>query len=168
MLALPAFWFALRPSSSGLLAACVALAGLSDLLDGTLARRYSSQSERRLGGGLDPVVDGIFFGAVALGLALGGAYPLWLAVVVLLRYFGPVAVGGVLVLSGRLARLEHTFFGQVSTVVIALLLGLLALLRGFGQPVGSVLLVASVAIPLVTVLAWVDLGRAAVGLARPR
>ena len=34
---------------------------------------------RRLGGALDPVVDGIFFGAVALGLALGGAYPLWLA-----------------------------------------------------------------------------------------
>lgn len=168
LLAAPAYWFALSPSTYGLLAVCLALAGLSDLLDGTLARRFSSDSQRRFGAGLDPVVDGIFFGSVAFGLALGGAYPLWLAFVVLLRYFVPVVAGGVLLASGRIARLQHTFFGQLSTAVIAVLLGSLALLRFFGQPSSSVVLVASVAVPLLTLMAWVDLGRAAVDLRRPR
>jgi phosphatidylglycerophosphate synthase len=114
------------------------------------------------------VVDGIFFGAVALGLAVGGAYPLWLAVVVVLRYFGPALVGLLLIVLGRLPDLRHTFFGQLSTALIAVLVGGVALLRGLGLPTSSIVLAGSVLIPLVTLLAWVELGRAAVDLRRPR
>ncbi len=71
------------------LALVVALAGLTDLVDGTVARRFASPSN--LGGGLDPVVDGIFMGALAFGLALGGVFPAWLAVVVAARYLLPPA-----------------------------------------------------------------------------
>ena len=45
-----------------------ALAGLTDLVDGTVARRFGHPSN--LGGGLDPVVDGLFVGD-STGLGAG-------------------------------------------------------------------------------------------------
>jgi len=144
----------------------VSVAALTDLVDGTLARRFGGPS--RFGAGLDPVVDGVFFGAVALGLAVGGAYPFWLAAVVAVRYFGPALVGLGLILLRRLPDLRHTFFGQLSTALIAVLVGGVALLRGLGLPTSSIVLAGSLLIPLATLLAWVELGRAAVSLQRPR
>ena len=145
----------------GWLALCVAVAGLSDLVDGTIARRLGSTSQ--VGAALDPIMDGLFYGGVALGLAFGGAYPLWLGAVVVLRYLVPVAAGGVLYLAHRLPRFQHTFFGRLSTTLIAVLLGGIALFRLPGLAV-----YATVLIPLVTLLAWVDLGWTAARLSRPR
>ncbi len=150
-LAGPALVYASSASTLGLLAITVAVAGLTDLVDGTVARRFSAPT--RLGGALDPVVDGVFFGAVAAGLAAGGTYPWWLAAVVIARYAAPAAAGAVLLLMERRPTLTHTLFGQVSTAVIAVLLGGLALLRGLGQPAGAVITVAEVAVPLVAALA---------------
>jgi len=164
VLAVPAFLFALTPSGLPWLAVVVAVAGLSDLVDGTIARRFDRPT--KFGAALDPIADGVFYGAVALGLAVGGVYPLWLAVVVIVRYLLPVLVGGALILLGRLPALRHTFFGQLSTALIAVLLGGLALFLGLGVPTFSLLLVAEVVIPLVSLLAWIELGITARGLAR--
>ena len=76
-LAAPALVYSLAPDRLGFLAVVLALAGLTDLVDGTIARRFDKPS--MLGGGLDPVVDGVLLGAVAVGLAVGGIFPLWLA-----------------------------------------------------------------------------------------
>lgn len=154
-LALPALLYGLRPGGLGALAVTVALASLTDLVDGTIARRFTQPT--RLGGALDPVVDGIFFGAVALGLALGGAYPLWLAGVVLARYALPAVVGACLLLAGRRPRLAHTLFGQVSTTLIAVLLGWVALFRGLGQDTGLVVVGAELVIPISTLLVFANL-----------
>lgn len=145
-LAAPAFAYASQGGGFGLLALTIALAGLSDLVDGTVARRFDKPTQ--FGGGLDPVVDGIFFGAVAVGLAVGGAYPAWLAAVVVGRYALPAAVGGLLLVLGRPPQLKHTLFGQVSTAVNAVLLGWIALFRGLGQDAGPVVSAAEVVIPL--------------------
>jgi cardiolipin synthase len=166
LLAAPGYWFSLRADSFVWLAVVVGLAGLSDLLDGWVARRFDRPT--RFGAALDPVADGFFFGAVAGGLAVGGAYPGWLAVLVVLRYLLPVLAGGVLVLLGRLPELRHTFFGQLSTALLAVLLGGLALFRGIGLPAGSLLLAAEVVIPFTTILAWIELARTARSLARAR
>ena len=164
VLAVPGYLFALKPSTLGALALTVAVAGLSDLVDGTIARRLDRPS--KLGAGLDPVADGFFYGAVAVGLAVGGAYPLWLAVVVVIRYAVPNLVGGLLVLLKRLPTLRHTFFGQLSTSLIAVLLGGLALFRGLGLPTPNVVLAAEILIPLTTLLAWIELTLTARTLAR--
>lgn len=164
-LALPGFVYALSGATLGGLALVVALAGLSDLVDGTVARRTGNIT--RAGAALDPIVDGVFYGAVAVGLALGGAYPLWLGLLVVARYAVPVLVGGILVARRRLPRLRHTFFGQLSTTLIATLLGGLALGRGLELDVSSVVRAATILIPLVTALAWVELGRTARELSRP-
>jgi cardiolipin synthase (CMP-forming) len=164
VLAVPAFWFALSTARLPWLALVVAVAGLTDLVDGSIARRFDRPT--KFGAALDPVADGVFYGAVALGLALGGAYPLWLAMVVIARYALPALVGGVLVLLGRLPSLRHTFFGQLSTALIAVLLGGLALLPGLGLPTSTLRLAAEVVIPVVTLLAWVELGVVARSLGR--
>jgi cardiolipin synthase (CMP-forming) len=154
-LAAPALVYSLLPSRLLELAAVVSLAGLSDLVDGTIARRWGGTS--RLGGGLDPVVDGVFFGAVAIGLAMGGAYPLWLALVVIVRYGLPAVVGAGLVLAGRRPKLEHTPLGQVSTTLIGVLLGGLALLRGLGWRTDVLLAVSEVVLPVAALATFANL-----------
>ncbi len=154
-LAGPALVYSLLPSRLVELAAVVSLAGLSDLVDGVVARGLERPS--RLGGALDPVVDGIFFGAVAVGLALGGAYPPWLALVVVARYALPALAGAVLLLAGRRPALQHTPIGQASTALIAVLLGGLALLRGLGWDAGALLAISEVLVPLAALATFANL-----------
>ena len=155
-LAAPALVYASTPGDLGLLAVTVALAGVTDLVDGTIARR--TQAVSRFGGALDPVVDGVFVGAVGLGLTVGGAIPGWLAAVALARYLLPALVGGALVLAGRRVDFRHTLTGQISTVLILVLLGGVALLRGLGQDPGNYVVGAEVVIPIATVATFVHLG----------
>jgi phosphatidylglycerophosphate synthase len=136
----------------GALAVVLAIAGLSDLVDGTVARRFSHPSS--LGGALDPVVDGVLMGAATLGLAVGGAFPVWLALVVIARYLVPALVGGVLLALGRRPKLQHTLTGQVSTTLIVILVGGVALFRGLGQDPDGYLTAAEVVIPVATVATW--------------
>jgi phosphatidylglycerophosphate synthase len=140
----------------GTLAVVVAIAGLTDLVDGTVARRFSHPSS--LGGALDPVVDGVFMGATTLGLALGGAFPVWLAVVVIARYLVPALAGGLLLALGRRPELRHTLTGQISTTLILILVGGVALFRGLRQDPDGYLTAAEVVIPIATVATWVHLG----------
>jgi phosphatidylglycerophosphate synthase len=153
-LAAPAFAYALT-GQFGLLAVTVAVAGLSDLVDGTVARRFAQPTH--FGGGLDPVVDGLFTGVLCVGLALGGALPLWLALVVIARYLLPALGGGLLILLGRRPELHHTLTGQVSTVLILVLVGGVCLLRGLHQDASALLIGAEVAIPLATLATFVHL-----------
>ena len=154
-LAAPALIYARDQGGLGALAVTVALAGLTDLLDGTVARRFGAPTA--VGGALDPVVDGIFFAAVGLGLWLGAAYPGWVALVVAARYAVPALVGAALLITGRRPQLRHTFFGQVSTTLIAILLGGVALLRGLGQDPAPVVRAGELVIPAATLLTFGNL-----------
>jgi phosphatidylglycerophosphate synthase len=166
-LAGPALLYALA-GWFGPLAVTVAVAALTDLVDGTVARRFSQPST--FGGGLDPVVDGLFAGALSIGLALGGAFPLWLALVIVARYLLPALGGGLLILWGRRPELRHTLTGQVSTVLILVLVGGICLFRGLHQDSSGLANAAVVVIPIATVatfahLAWAS--RRSVGAAEP-
>jgi cardiolipin synthase len=169
-LAGPALVYTLLPSRLFDLAAVVSLAGLTDLVDGAIARRFEQPSQ--LGGALDPVVDGVFFGAVAAGLALGGAYPAWLALVVVVRYAFPAVVGAILLVMGRRPTLHHTPLGQASTLLIGVLLGGLALLRGLGLSADGLVNLSEVVLPVAALGTFVNLfwsNRAAiVGAPDPR
>jgi cardiolipin synthase len=143
----------------GALAVVVAIAGLTDLVDGTVARRFKSPTS--FGGGLDPVVDGLFMAALASGLAFGGAFPVWLAVVVAARYFVPAVAAGVLLASGRRPELRHTLTGQLSTTLNLVLLGGIALLRGLGQDPGNLVIGAEIVLPIAAAATLVHLAVAA-------
>jgi cardiolipin synthase len=78
----PAVW-ALMTSRYALALALVTVAGLSDALDGYLAKRYDWRS--RLGGLLDPLADKLLLVSLFVTLAWIGLVPVWLAAVVLGR-----------------------------------------------------------------------------------
>jgi cardiolipin synthase (CMP-forming) len=155
-LAAPAFVYSVAPGQLGLLAVVLAVAGLSDLVDGTIARRFARPST--LGGGLDPVVDGVLLGGVAVGLAIGGVFPLWLAVVIVARYLLPAVGGLVLISLRRRPELRHTLSGQVSTALIIILVGGICLFRFMNQDVTNVVIGAEVVIPITTVATFIHLG----------
>jgi cardiolipin synthase (CMP-forming) len=144
------------------LAVTVAIAGVTDLLDGTIARRLGQLSN--FGGGLDPVVDGLFMGAFVVGIAIGGAIPVWLALVVIARYLLPAVAAGVLLLAGRRPELRHTLTGQVSTTLILVLLGGICLFRGLRQDPGNLVTAAEIVIPIATIATYAHL---AFALRRP-
>lgn len=160
-LAVPALAYA-TTGRLGLLAVVVAVAGLTDLLDGTIARRLEQPSQ--LGGALDPVVDGVFMGALCIGLAVGGFFPLWLAFVVIARYLLPALAGGLLIALGRRPELRHTLTGQVSTTLILILVGGVALFRGLNQDASGLVTAAEVVIPIATLATFIHL---AFALRRP-
>jgi cardiolipin synthase len=55
-------------------------AALTDLLDGALARRFGGVS--KVGLYLDPIADKILLSSTYIGLAAGGAVPVWVVVVI--------------------------------------------------------------------------------------
>jgi cardiolipin synthase len=154
-LAAPALTYSMAPGNLGLLAVVLAIAGLSDLVDGTIARRFDQPST--LGGGLDPIVDGVLLGAVAVGLVLSGIIPFWLALVIVLRYLLPALGGLVLISMRRRPELRHTVSGQIATALIIILVGGICLFRFLNQDASNVLAGAEVVIPIATVATFVHL-----------
>ena len=84
LLGVPVFlWLVLGPRKDELALGLLMVMGLTDWLDGYLARKLNQQS--KLGEILDPVVDRFYILAAVIGLFLRDIIPLWLAVAVPLR-----------------------------------------------------------------------------------
>jgi cardiolipin synthase len=109
------------------------LAGLSDLLDGFLAKRFHWQT--RLGSLLDPLADKLLLAGAMLGLWLVQMLPAWLVALVLVRDL--VIVAGATTwwrLAGPFDG-EPTLLGKLTTLVqIGLVLLCLAELAGVALP----------------------------------
>ena len=112
-----------------------AIAGLSDVFDGWLARRWDQCTP--LGKVLDPFVD------IAFSLSLFGALfaadmiPTWVFAMAVLRY-GILIVGGTyLYLFVGPVRIQPTLFGRMTGVVMCALIGLLALLHIVHRPLAE-------------------------------
>ncbi len=76
---LPVFlWLVLGPEKDGLAVAVLMFMGISDYLDGYIARRWNQTS--KLGAILDPVADRLYILATVVGLGARGIIPIWLAV----------------------------------------------------------------------------------------
>lgn len=106
------------------------VAGLTDGLDGLLARRFQVSS--RLGAYLDPIADKVLLSGAFLTLALDGAIERWLAVVVLGRDVMILlfAVGAFLMTSIR--NFPPSIWGKASTAAQIAFIGvLLAHFAGF-------------------------------------
>jgi cardiolipin synthase (CMP-forming) len=71
-------WLVLGPEADGWALGVLLLSGVSDWLDGYLARRLHQTS--KLGQVLDPVADRLYILAVVIGLAWRDIIPWWLAV----------------------------------------------------------------------------------------
>ncbi len=127
-------------------------AGLSDALDGYLARRLVAGS--RFGVYLDPAADKLLMLASFVTLTVVGAVPLWLTAVVIARDLAIVLGVGLAWLLGLPLNVEPLYIGKISTVVQVAFIGVVLLLRmlGLGEPM--VVLAGAVAAGAVTVASW--------------
>ena len=105
------------------------VAGLSDALDGWLARRYGGNA---VGAMLDPVADKALGLTMFVTLAAVGALPDWLAILVVFR--DVLIVGGIMILSvlGQTVTIRPLYISKVNTVVQIVLIGVTLLQAGFG------------------------------------
>ena len=110
-------------------------AGISDAIDGFLAKRLGQSSE--LGGYLDPIADKVLLVGVYLTLGHTGHIANWLVILVVFRDL--IIVGGVVLLklnNGHALRMRPLMISKVNTAAQILLpIELLARL-GFGIDFG--------------------------------
>ena len=76
-------WLVLGPEADAWALLLLAVSGVTDYLDGYLARRLDQFS--RFGQVLDPVADRLYILAVVVGLAFRDIIPWWVAVILPLR-----------------------------------------------------------------------------------
>lgn len=84
ILLVPVFlWLVLVPEADVLAIGVLVLSGITDYLDGKIARATGATT--RLGAVLDPVADRLYILAVVVGLGLRDIIPWWLAIILPLR-----------------------------------------------------------------------------------
>lgn len=88
---------------------------VTDWVDGWVARRTGQVSQ--LGKILDPTADRLAIAAGLIALAARGVFPLWAALLILVRD-GVVLGVGVFLLMGRHVRLDVRFIGKIATFTL--------------------------------------------------
>ena len=87
----------------------------TDWVDGWVARKTGQVSE--LGKVLDPTADRLAIAAGLIALVVRGVFPLWAALLILIRDAGILIAGGFL-LVGRRVRLDVRFIGKAATFML--------------------------------------------------
>jgi cardiolipin synthase (CMP-forming) len=102
-------------STSGLILFGAVVA--TDWVDGWVARRTGQVTE--LGRVLDPVADRLAIAAGLIALVVREIFPLWAALLILVRD-AAVLVAGALLLAGRRTRIDVRFVGKIATFTLML------------------------------------------------
>lgn len=156
--ALPFFLLAIAEGSFGIALVIFVAAGISDGVDGYLARRFNMNSA--LGAYLDPIADKLLLMSSYLFLAVPSypatvKIPVWLAVMVISRDILLMLVGLLLILTSTKKRFPPTWLGKVATVtlIVTVLFVLCANVWDWPRPI---LLIAFGAAATATVLSGFD------------
>jgi cardiolipin synthase len=129
LVGVPLFVWLILAEHDGWALLVLMLSGISDYLDGKIARRFGLVS--RLGQLLDPLADRLYILTTLLGLAWRGIIPWWLVAVLLARELLLVGLLGVLKKHGYLALPVH-FVGKAATFSLLYAFPLLLLADGSG------------------------------------
>jgi cardiolipin synthase (CMP-forming) len=95
----------------------------TDWVDGAIARATGQVSE--LGKVLDPVADRLAIAAGLIALVVRDAFPLWAALLILVRDLAILVVGIVLLVKRR-ARIDVRYIGKVATFTLMTSIGCIA------------------------------------------
>ena len=121
LLGVPVLVWALIDERWGLAFAVFIAAGISDAVDGAIARRFNQQSA--LGAYLDPIADKALMIAVFVGLGLLGQLPAWLAIAVVSRDLLIMAAVILSFLLGRPIVVRPLLVSKLTTLAQLLLAG---------------------------------------------
>jgi cardiolipin synthase len=108
-------WLVLVPQADWWAVGLLIAAGLSDWLDGKLARAWNQQS--RLGQVLDPAADRLYIAATLIALAVRAIIPWWLVAVLVSR---ELVLGVALLVLRRhsMGPLQVSFLGKAATLCL--------------------------------------------------
>lgn len=160
MLLIPAFVIVMLYDYHGWALALFVGAGLTDMLDGLIARRTGQKTT--LGAWLDPMADKLLLVTTFIMLTLPGLgqanrLPVWLTVLVISRDVAIVVTVAVVNLALGKRTFRPSFFGKVATVVYVLTCGVTLLFNYLREPslMVTVLVYASLVITLVSGIHYV-------------
>ena len=124
-------------------------AGISDGVDGFIARRYHLKSE--LGAMLDPLADKLLLVSIYVTLGFQLVFPAWLVILVVSR--DVLIVGGVILnmLLGKPMEMRPLMVSKVNTAGQILLAGVFLAARGFDQELDGAYVAGMLAVALLTV-----------------
>lgn len=122
-------WLILGPQADALAVIVLVLAGLTDWLDGYLARAWHQRS--RIGQLLDPVADRLYILAIIASLAIRGIIPWWLVIVLAARDVMIAALVPLLHTRGYSSLPVH-FLGKAATFCLLYAFPLVMLGEGAG------------------------------------
>ena len=106
------------------------IAGLSDALDGMIARQTKTQTE--LGAFLDPLADKLLIVAAFVTLVIIDMLPAWLVIVVISRDV-IVALGSLIIyFTGKDIKIRPTIAGKATTVLQLVIVSLTLVLMSYG------------------------------------
>lgn len=139
--------------------ACFVAAGVSDGLDGRIARKYGIESA--FGAMLDPIADKALMMLATWSLAAMGVLPVWFAALVTARD-AAILIGAAITHrrdeQGNRPRIRPLFISKANTAAQIVLLGGLLAARAFGWPLEPWLtpvLVAAAALSIASFVPYV-------------
>ncbi|KQC09083.1 MAG: CDP-diacylglycerol--glycerol-3-phosphate 3-phosphatidyltransferase [Smithella sp. SDB] len=107
------------------------IAGLTDALDGTMARLLNAQT--KLGSYLDPIADKLLLTTSFLILAILGIVPSWLTVIVISRDFMILLGIAILTLMSITFEIKPALIGKITTTLQIGTVFLVLLYKAFTQ-----------------------------------
>jgi cardiolipin synthase len=139
----------------GLALALFVVAGLSDYLDGYLARRLQQKSV--LGTYLDPLGDKLLASVAFVALSIQGLVPAWLAVIVVAKDVYVALGSAVLFYSGNLRVVIPSFWGKFATMLQIVTIGLVLLANqvAFSRLLLAVLFISTAAITTIACVHYI-------------
>ncbi len=155
MLLIPAFIVLIVEGERGGALAVFAVAGITDALDGIIAR-WSGQ-RTTLGAWLDPMADKLmlvssFVVLTIPGLGLANRLPIWLTALVISRDVGIVITVAIVNLAVGRRTFHPTIFGKAATAIYIVTVSTAMLFNylGYHSPLVTLCIYASLAITLVS------------------
>lgn len=124
-------------------------AGISDAVDGLLAKRYGMASE--LGAYLDPIADKALLVSIYVSLAIVGVLPAWITVLVVSR---DVMIVSAIILSWLMERpvdINPLLVSKLNTTAQIAFAAIVLLSKAFGMDLGGAELVGLVIVAALTV-----------------
>lgn len=100
----------------------LAVAAISDTLDGNIARIFKLKSD--FGRAWDPAVDVFFHSVIAIALFVSNVVPWWFMVIVLVRYILPLLAAPFVYLFSSGFRVKATWPGKLSSFLLSCFMGM--------------------------------------------
>ncbi len=132
ILLIPVFAISLLYHYDGIALLVFCVAGVSDGLDGFIARSYSQKT--KLGSFLDPVADLLLLSTAFIVLAMLDRIPVWLSVIVISRNVIVVMGTAILYMINELMNVSITFTGKATTFFQLVLLLFTLMIYYFDSP----------------------------------